>query len=139
MANQKRQERKTDMSIEEEAAMPGDEVIEPIEEVAAEPRGGAAEPLAEVLKRLESAYAAYTEAEREVAKAYKSNETQVEKAYKEAERKANNAFEKAVEQAIKARDEAEQQALRGGNRPCSRLRGITRGQRSKPRSLTRRL
>lgn len=77
---------------------------------AAGVREQAIEPLAEVLGRVESAYAAYVDAEREVAKAYKANEQQVEKSYKEVEQQANSTCEQAIAQALRVREGAEQQA-----------------------------
>ena len=57
------------------------------------------DPLAELLSRVQSAYAAYLEAQKEVASAYGERKEQVERAYKQAEQQANNACEKAIDQA----------------------------------------
>ena len=67
-------------------------------------------PLDEVMGQAEKAYAAYMEAERQVARIYKSNEVQVANAYRKAEEQANRACEEGVRQALEARDEAIEQA-----------------------------
>ena len=57
--------------------------VEPVENLAK-----ASSALSDVLAQAERAYAAYTNAQKEVARAYKDNEQQVEAAYKETEKKA---------------------------------------------------
>ena len=90
------------------------EAVKQTEELAVKLEAGAPEqvidPLTELLGRAQSAYAAYMEAEKEVARAYKARERQVERSYKEAEQQANSACEAATEQALRVREKAEQQA-----------------------------
>ena len=84
---------------EEQAVISTTEASEPV-----------ADPLAELLGRAERAYAAFLEAQREVARAYKGQEKQAEAAYRKAEQRANEACEAAMEQVLKARLQAEQGA-----------------------------
>ena len=76
----------------------------------AEPAQQTTDPLAELLGRAQTAYAAYMQAQKEVATAYKDREQQIVKVYKDAEQQANKTYEQAMERALKAREMAEQQA-----------------------------
>ena len=84
------------------------------EEQAPKPEDGTSEqvmdPLAELVGRAHSAYAAYADAQKQVARAYKERDQQLEKAYKQAEQQADSTYEETIEQALRDREKAEQQA-----------------------------
>ncbi|GAH76275.1 unnamed protein product [marine sediment metagenome] len=77
---------------EKRAEEAGKQAVEPISEV----REPAVMSLDEILGRSERAYAAYMEAQMEVAKAYRENELQAEKADIESEQKAKNACDEVI-------------------------------------------
>ncbi len=70
----------------------------------------AASPLDQIQQQAVMAYAAYMEAEQQVARAYKENEGHVQKAYGAAEQQAQKAYDESMAQALRRREEAELQA-----------------------------
>ena len=93
MAEQKKVTKKPSAGADIKNQTQSEEVNKVVEEtpkpVEAEPKS----PLDEVMMQAEKAYAAYMDAERQVAKAYHENETQVAKAYKRAESQAQRSYD----------------------------------------------
>ena len=79
-------------------------------------------PLADVLGRAESAYAAYMDAQRQVARAYKENEQQIEIAYEKVVQQTIRDCDKIIDKALKSRKEAEQQADEAYNKAKEEIR-----------------
>ena len=68
------------------------------------------DPLAEILGRARSAYIAYLDAQKEVAKGYRQQQEQLQRAYKNKEKQANDTYELTIEDALKLREKNQQQA-----------------------------
>ena len=100
-------------------ATPEPEAVEPAEERPSS-------PLDEVMSQAERAYAAYMDAERQVAKAYHENEVQVAKAYKRAEQQAARNYASNVAQALKDRDEALAKAAKARDDVITQAEGAYR-------------
>lgn len=79
--------------------------VEPAKQQAAKPEGGAVPSLADILQKAEQAYAAYMDAQKDVAEAYRQSELDAEKAYKASETRAKTKRDESMKQAIEARDE----------------------------------
>ena len=109
MSSQKERMKKPSTPVEMEQQTPSEQT-EGTQVVEERPRS----TLDEVMTQAERAYAAYMDAERQVAKAYHENEMQVAKAYKRAESQAYRAFETTVTQALKDRDDAIDKAVKTG-------------------------
>jgi hypothetical protein len=92
----KGQATKNDREAEEPAVSVAEELQEQVEQSSVQAEESAIKPLDEVLGQAEKAYAAYMEAERQVARIYKENEQQVANAYRRTEQQTNQACEKSI-------------------------------------------
>ncbi|RJQ40117.1 MAG: hypothetical protein C4555_02120 [Dehalococcoidia bacterium] len=74
------------------------------------PKQQTGSPLDKILSQAERAYAAYLEAQREVAQAYHENEIQVNQAYRRDEEKIHKTYHQVMREALRVREASIEEA-----------------------------
>ena len=135
--NQREQSHKARGQVEGEAG----KVETPTEKIVSTPseeaREKTATSLSDILLRAEKAYAAYVDAQKDVATAYRESELEAERAYRESEHQAKHARDVGIRHALKARDEAVERSEILARRHWRRLSRPIRVLEDKPRRLLR--